>query len=404
MKRDIPNSTKRFTRILSPSRTGGGKVVGILCLLLSFLLFSCSKDDDEPQPVEYAKTVFIYMPWTGSETSSLGSLLSFFNRNLNDIQSVIKTTGDDNVKTIVFLASNANNAELFEIKSDGTRQAIKDYTTGAMTTTSTLESLLSDVYHYAPSQAYSMVIGSHADGWLPAGSQPAQSRSFGGQTATLQVDITTLASAITSSPIRKMQFICFDDCYMANVETAYALRQATDWFIASTSEIMEDGLPYRTIWQFMSSVNPDYSKIIDGFGSFYSSFSYPYGSLSAIDCTKMDKVADLMKNFNNKYDSISNTQKDEIQALDGYNQHVFYDMKDYLRIACDNDTVSNSELFKTIEEAVPYKFCTPELYTVYQFSGTFTVNHFSGITISDPSTNIAAVNSKKETEWWKATH
>lgn len=405
MKSLTPYSTTCVTRIPSPSRSGGGKGVGILFLLISLSLFSCSSDDDTPKDTDYAKTVFIYMPWTGSETSSFGSLLNFFNKNLSDIQSAMKSDADNhNVRTIVFLASDSNNGSLFEMKPDGTKQTIKEYDSGEMTTTQALSSLLTEVYSYSPTPTFSMIIGSHADGWLPAGSIPQHSRSFGGQTKAMKTDIETLAEAIESSPIKKMQYVCFDDCYMANVETTYAMRNATNWLIASTSEIMEDGLPYGTIWKYLSAVTPDYSKIVDGYGAFYSTFSSPYGSLATIDCSKIGNLADLMRNFNKKYDQISSDQLRQVQVLDGYSNHVFYDLGNYVSVVCNGDTASNSALFQAISQVAPYKFCTPELYTVYQIPSTYSVSHFSGITISDPSQNAAAIDAKKQTAWWKATH
>lgn len=112
------------------------------------------------------------------------------------------------------------------------------------------------------------------------------------------MEVDTLADAITSSKIGKMQYVCFDDCYMASIETAYSLRNATNWLVASTSEVMDIGLPYSTVWRYLSSTNVDYSKVIDAFGAFYTNYDYPYGALAAIDCSKTDKMAELMKALN----------------------------------------------------------------------------------------------------------
>ena len=54
------------------------------------------------------------------------------------------------------------------------------------------------------------------------------------------IDISTLAEGIKLSGL-KMQFILFDACYMGNVETAYELKDVTNFLISSSSEVMGEG-------------------------------------------------------------------------------------------------------------------------------------------------------------------
>ena len=41
----------------------------------------------------------------------------------------------------------------------------------------------------------------------------------------------------------------------------------------------------------MATPTPSYSGMVSAFNSFYSNFRYPYGSLSAIDCRKLEELA-----------------------------------------------------------------------------------------------------------------
>lgn len=375
----------------------------LLCLTMAMALVSCS--DDVPDPIDpvrtYTNTVFVYMPWTGSETSASGSLTNDFRKNLRDIESTIKQgNGNTETRTIVLFADSSARSRLFEVRDDSTEYTISNLSDGAMTTEVELRNLLNSVADYSHTDTYSIIVGSHGSGWLPAGSRPFETRSFGGTTAGMQTEIKTLANAITSSNIGKMQYICFDDCYMANIETAYALRNATNWLLASTSEVMAEGLPYSTIWKYLSEPNADYSGIIDGFGNYYSN---SYGAFSAIDCSKAEEMATLMKQLNEKYAGWD-YDLSTIQALDGYRSHVYYDMGDYINKVCGNDTVDNKAIYNELKEIVPYKFTTPRIYTVYQGSYTFPVRTFSGIAISDPSINPTALQYKESTDWWVATH
>lgn len=391
--------------ITSPSQV---KSLGIgLLLLLAFT--SCGKDDSNRRGTdsshEYTNTVLVYMPWTGTESSSNGSLTSSFRKNIKDIKTaIIKGKSSENTRTIVFFANSATDSRLFEINDDSTETTIKSHIPlGALTSTDDLESLLNDVYSYSPTNTYSIIIGSHANGWLPVGTSPQASRSFGGLSSSMQTDITTLAEAINHSNIKKMEYICFDDCYMANIETVYALRNATSWLIASTCEIMDAGLPYADIWEYLSSPSVNYSAIVSGFGNFYSTYSSPYGALSAIDCSKADKMASLMRELNQKYGSYT-VDMSRLQPLDGYPTHVYYDLGSYINERSDCDTTDNKQIYDELKEIVPFKFTTPQIYTMYQDGYTFIVKQFSGIAVSDPSENTSILKYKKETGWWKATH
>ena len=395
-----------FTFKTSPSQV---KSLGIgLLLILAFT--SCSKDNDDiggkRSSRQYTNTILVYMPWTGSESSSNESLTSFFQKNIKDIKTAIYNGyGSKETRTIVFFANNATDSRLYEINDDSTETTIKSHIPrGALTSTDDLESLLNEVYSYSPTNTYSIIIGSHGSGWLPAGTSPLKSRSFGGIGANMQTDVTTLADAINRSDIKKMEYICFDDCYMANIETVYALRNATNWLVASTCEIMSNGLPYTDIWEYLSSTNVNYSAIVSGFGNYYSADeSTPSGTLSAIDCSKADQMASLMRDFNQKYSNYS-VDMSRLQPLDGYPNHVYYDMGSYINERSDCDTTDNKQIYEELKELVPFKFTTPRIFTAYQGGYSFVIRQFSGIAVSDPSNNESISESKKETGWWKATH
>lgn len=370
-------------------------------LLAVLLLTSCADSSEEgPGGSKAAKTIFVYMPWTGG-TSEEPSLLPYLENNIESIQ---KETGNyaGNTRTVVFLAKSSVSAELFELSGGGIRAAIRHYDTGAMTDTGALTALLDEVCASAPAYSYAMVIGAHADGWLPAGGSVLLRQSFGGIVPALRTDISTLAEAVMASPVRKMQFICFDDCYMANAETAYELRNATDYIIASTSEIMEEGLPYDRIWRLMAAPQPRYDRIVNSFGDYFSHSDTPYGALSVIDCSKMDGLASVIRRMNISHPYSGNDEG--IQSLDGYSPHIFYDLGSYAAKACGMDSAMFDNVIDALAAAVPYKYSTPRLYTVYTNPHTFTVTSFSGMAVSEPSRNRLVLASIRDTSWWKATH
>src|SRR3712207_5023246 len=90
-----------------------------------------------------------------------------------------------------------------------------------------LQSLLNLVASHSSTNNYSMLTGCHGSGWTPKGSDETmpRARAFGGIGKAMQYDVSDLTKAISQSSMRKMEYICFDDCYMANVETAYELKE-----------------------------------------------------------------------------------------------------------------------------------------------------------------------------------
>lgn len=396
----------------------------LFVILSAITLISCDHDDTTVtyQYESTTKTLFVYMPWTGSTTSSNGSLTEYFDANIASMQNAInKNGGLKGTDVVVYKANSVSKAVMFRMRYNitlnkcelDTLLANAGYNT---VTKENLTSLLNQVSSYSSTGSYSILVGCHGSGWTPRGSDttmPRASRAFGGQGAELQYDLSDMSYAIANSAMKKVEFVSFDDCYMANVETAYELRDVTNYLVASTSEVMGDGFPYDTLFKYMLGT-PDYDNICKTFYTYYTNNSYPYGSLSAIKCgDAIKQMASVMKDINTTY-TFDQSKLSSVQYLDGYDNNVFFDLKSYVDQL--GVTAPLSTNFKTaLDNLVPFKVCTQYIYTAYTNSyraetdpknpyNTFKVNTFSGITISDPTLNKTVVESKKNTAWWQATH
>lgn len=275
--------------------------------------------------------------------------------------------------------------------------------------------ILGDMKTFAPAESYSMIIGCHGTGWLPV----VQSRSkakedfvyhwdfenvpmtrfFGGLTAEYQTNISTLAQSLSNNGL-SMEYILFDDCYMSSLEVAYELRHVTNYMIACPTEVMVFGMPYSTIGKYLLSEKPDYKAICESFYQFYSNYQYPYGTLAVTDCSYLDELAELMKYIHSNY-SFDSTQAINIQRMDGYSPVIFYDFGDYVQTLCGTDTEIYNNFKTLLEKVIPYKTHTKEFYTASR--GPITVERYSGITTSEPSTNSKMVDYPK-TSWCIDTH
>lgn len=86
-----------------------------IALVCALLMGTASCSDDAVDIDEYTKqTLFVYMPWSGSETSS--GLYSYFQVNLDSIERAIKRDkGLDGTRVVVFISNSANQSSLYEI-------------------------------------------------------------------------------------------------------------------------------------------------------------------------------------------------------------------------------------------------------------------------------------------------
>lgn len=224
-------------------------------------------------------------------------------------------------------------------------------------------------------------------------------RFFGGLTAEYQTDISTLAKSLSNNGLL-MEYILFDDCYMSSLEVAYELRHVTNYMIACPTEVMVFGMPYATMGKYLLSENPDYKAICESFYQFYSNYQYPYGTLAVTDCSHLDELAELMKQIHSNY-SFDNTQAVHIQRMDGYSPVIFYDFDDYVQTLCDTSAEIYNDFKTLLEKVIPYKTHTKKFYTAS--IGPIAIEHYSGITTSEPSTNSKMVDYP-QTSWYIDTH
>ncbi len=398
-------------------------LVAIASICMAVAMSSCSSDEeaDEPAPVvtgTVEHTLFMYFPWSTNLTNC-------FYQNIADLESsIVAQNGLKDQRVIVFMSTSAASSKMFEITYAGGachRRDIRTYASPSLTTAEGISSILSDMSAAAPARRYAMTIGCHGMGWLPvnpstrmsaADISPEQevmhwscgtsllTRYFGAMDKAYQTDISTLADAIDDAGL-KMDYILFDDCYMANVEVAYELKDVADHLIASTCEVMAYGMPYDRIGRHLMG-EPDYEAICNEFHAFYANSSTPWGTLSVTDCSQLDGLAAVMKRINESYGFIPSALY-SLQSLDGYSPSIFYDYGDYVEhLMGSANPQLLSEFRAQLALTVPYKVNTPTYYTAIR-DRTLPIHKYSGLTTSDPSVHYLSAD-REHTAWWKATH
>lgn len=337
------------------------------------------------------RTLLFYYPYAAN-------LQNYFRTNVQEMSAVITTRGgtaDQHV--MVLLSTSATSADLYELvytKGHTNAELRQQYTDIHYSSSEDLRRMLRDIKTLAPAKTYSMVIGAHGMGWVPAeDAQLAPMRSFGGISIDTQIDIEDFAQVLRDVQM-PLEFLLFDCCYMATVETCYALRDVVQYIIASTSELMGPGMPYLRMGQYLLG-EPNYSAITREFYDFYMSYRTPCGTLSVIDMARMEELADFTREMV-KTHYIDAGYVRLSQVLDGYDPPVFYDFGDYITHfhLLDDEP---ARLQEVLSRVVTYCVHTPTYYSTYT-ARQHTISHFSGLTTSAPSMSLKAVRWS-DTEW-----
>jgi len=414
------------------------KIFLFLQLAMLVVFASCSGEDPDPTPqpsTEVENTIFVYMPWSGVNDTESG-LYGFFLTNIEDIKSAIVSQGGlGNKRLMIFISTKVNKGALINVKYQNGRcvddtVAIYNNTLSGLKLNSAewITTLLKRVKQEAPAKHYSMIVGCHGMGWIPgkastrrarlaaspfgldrdAGMAGPPTRWLGGD--AYQTDISAFDKGIEDSGIGKFQYILFDDCNMTGIEVAYELRNATNHIIGSPTEIMAYGMPYKLMWNELSKVNPNYRNICNTFINFYSNYTYngspyPYGTISVIDCSQVEGMVNIMKEINAS-SSLSTVVESDIQSMDGYIPSIFYDMGDYVRKLAQNEPLLLAKFNRQLDQLVPEKGHTDDYYTALRTDGinVIPIQTYSGITISDPSTNLNVTSSLSSNRYYQATH
>ena len=370
-------------------------VYGFILAIVSIIgLGSCTEEAFDIDKVN-KQTILVFLPWTGGN-SSIG-LTEALSNNIDSICAGIKDKkGLNNTRVLVFFSNNANNSTLFALIIGG-------HGCGW----SCAEDWINYPNQAKPFNTQQTLSYDTPFSGIQFGTDPDNptTRFFGSvDRKENSIDLSTLVEGIKQSGI-KMQYILFDVCYMGNVETAYELKDVTNYLVASSSEIMAKGIPYRLMWSYLNGTTPNYSSLVNGIVNFYKNSNSPYCNMAAIDCRQLDALANVMKEINQKYTLDTTIPLDSIQPLDGFLPHLSYDMAVYVDSLRPNGYLKeqfSNQLKKTVKAAA-HTDCAYTALRQYP-EVTIKIKNYCGLSISDPSQHPVAIRGKEKTGWWKATH
>lgn len=369
------------------------------------------------------------------------SLKSFYDANLATVEKCVESGSLGDTRVLVFIQSSQNSGSLYEIFYDKglgkiVRDPIATYDLPQLYSEQMLSEIFCDMTVRAPAKEYGLFIGSHGKGWIPKNSASLGSSStystFSaehlesiwtpapgaimvrhiGDTTSTQVDTTEIAGALKSTGCH-LSYIIFDACYMANVESAYDLKEVTDYILGSACEIIANGMPYGDILPIMASTSPLLDRLNNSAKAFVDYYkinrqgAYSSACSAVIDCRQLDALAEVTKRVNG---SLQRIDPNSVQSYDGINltrnpTHIFFDMEDYVIKSCtDADAVAafSAQLYRTVTGL----HHTKTFYSAYNNKAN-EINYYSGLTTSAPimlHAMSAYVPEWKECAWYLATH
>lgn len=366
-----------------------------LAFLLFPLLMACDENTSEvKEDVTSSHTVLVYM----AAENTLSSYVA------DDVKEMLagKSALTDNDHLIIYI-DDTTNPRIYEVKRSSKAETLsqlsptKTYDTEQNSASSAvLGELLSYMKENYPADDYTLILWSHATGWIPVTVDEKNTKSLrnvpihktfgvdngkndGFTNSGNQMNITDMAQVLnTYAPFR---CIFFDACFMQSLEVAYELRDCADYLIASPAEIPGPGAPYDVIMSYLFADNFDGEGMARAYNDYYKNTCYGHmyygGVMSCIHLEKMEAFASQLRPLFLQY-------QDSIKQID-YSDRLNY--FDYDRYGTKLHIPDCYDILGVMKRVLPdtsfsrWKSTLDALCTVYH--DTFWYSAYMGNTVID---------------------
>ncbi len=421
------------------------KVLLVLTAVIS-LVSGCECHRLDPDKTGYDQVLIMY-------SAGYNSLRQYLYEDIQDLKSGY-APGLKEAKAFLVVShlsvrrgeySTPTYPQLVRVYNDKKRgvvlDTLKSYS-GNLSEPATMRAILTDIKNQFPSKHYGMVFSSHASGWMPAGYynhpedyEPSPSSSarreaarpalppgtyyhvdrelLPGEPLTKSVTMTNGSNTATEMELTDfkasipmhLDYLLMDACLMGCIEVAYELKDVCDQIGFSQTEILADGFNYKNLaGLLLEKPQPDTRAVVDDYFQQYADKadkSDRAATISLIDCTKLEPVAEICRTLFLKYATgLEELDPYVVQRYYRYQKHWFYDLEDVLVHAGMDDAEHNS-LKSALNGCVLYKAATEEFLKGY---GGFTIRTYCGFSMYLPSMGSSFLDSHyKDLAWNKAT-
>jgi hypothetical protein len=168
------------------------------------------------------------------------------------------------------------------------------------------------------------------------------------------MNIPDMAQALATLP--HLRFIFADCCCFQCVESAYELRNVTDYLIASAAEIPGEGAPYQTVIPALFSQRDDFYQLATD--AYYKQLSWNYQEpMAVVKSSEMQNLADATRAALRQCPvNLETDGYPDVDRLIYYYDQTLFDMQDFLLRFAPEDVYR--EWKRTFDQAVPYRTMT----------------------------------------------
>ena len=287
--------------------------------------------------------------------------------------------------------------------------------------------VLADMVRRWPARSYGLVVFSHGSGWLPGGWTPDREAGVSAGFAAAECDAgrtpavrsvvrdgdrrMELAEFATAIPDGLCDFIVFESCLMAGVEVAYALRDKTDYVVASPAEVVAPGfIPvYPRLVECLFEPEPALAVLARTYYEQVCGY-VPDLRAATVSVIRTDRLEALAQVCRAIVAGAGGTPEGELPdaALVGDVQHfdrydgyrLFFDLEDYMeRMA---PPAQAARLREALDGAVVCRYATPD-FLPYQ--NGFAIGRCCGLTTYIMQEGFPGLNEAyRATEWARAVY
>ncbi len=344
-------------------------------------------------------TVMVYLCGTDLESKSgmaTRDLIEMTNATLSNNLRIVVYTGGCTKWNNEYISSNVN--QIYEVVSGGIKCISQNAGSGSMTDPATLTSFIKFCAQNYSANRYELILWDHGGGSVSGYGYDQKNTRSGSMT------LAGINTALKNAGM-KFDFIGFDACLMATVETGLMLSEYADYMIAS--EETEPGIGwYYTNWLTAFAANTSMptidvgQKIVDDFVSTCNSQCRGQSAtLSVVDLAELSNTAPAsLKSFaqsistlikNDDYKAVSNARNGSRE----FAQSTMIDQIDLVHFA---NLLGNSEgesLSKALLGAVKYNRTSSNMTSAYGISIYFPYRKASKVDAAVSTYNAIGLDS-----------
>lgn len=267
----------------------------LLCCLSLVGFSSCEEDLDSTTPVPKKKEATYLLYLVGENdlsylmNANIQAMMTGFEKS--DISAYVLVYADMDASPELYLLDKAENGVV-------RKKTVKTYSDQNSVDPEVMQAVIKDVFDAYPAQRKGITFSSHADGSLY---QPntVRTRSFGMEKIGNQyygMNITDMRQAMEGGPY--LDYIMFDACLMASVETAYELKDCAHYLLAAPNTVPGEGFPYHKVMHSLLQMNAEgLAEAGRTYMDHFHTNDYTWDdfvSVSVADLTRMDSLAHYM--------------------------------------------------------------------------------------------------------------